>query len=329
MARNHIVDEWIQVRINLHTHPRVTRMLASLEGHLARYIFRSSPDDLFAGAGVPVSVSRNVSEVVSEDVLRDVIVSGLVRVWGQINRHIRDDQVRDVPLKWLDTLASIPGFGAAMQTAGWVHYDSTAKVLTFPNFEEWNTPKSKARRSSETVRKERYRLRQWLKTTPKSHPEWAEKSARLSTLEGRDLSTDTGRDKDADGTPPKERKGKDTSVQQQQPETPRKTGQAIPTIEEALAYANRQNSGNTLGLVISIDCVHKWHDDRTSVGWITVKGGLELPITDWPSNLNNFARDWQTHEAAQRSREKLRLPQRPRASREPDTVHTSEHLPAL
>jgi hypothetical protein len=54
----------------------------------------------------------------------------------------------------LDDIAGVPGFGKAMQSAGWLSVDESAATLTFPNFGQWNTP-AKDTTAAERMRKHR------------------------------------------------------------------------------------------------------------------------------------------------------------------------------
>lgn len=198
---NSITADWIKVRLDLFANPKVLVMVDALAKHWAAHIFRS-PEDLFSGVSPRAAV--HVPDVVSVHVLRDVTVAGLVRVWGVANTFLRDGVVPSVGLDWVDFQAGIPGFGRAMERAGWLTVDTERKGLSFPNFEEWNSPKSLKIRSSEAARKERYRLKKRLAELPADDPERTVVETRLSRL----LSTDKGRD--ATGT--EERRGDSTEL---------------------------------------------------------------------------------------------------------------------
>lgn len=141
---------YIKVRADLETDPRVIRMagIISAQGRL--------PLD-------------GVTTLVTTNIVRDVTLAGLLRVWRHANGHTCDGLFRHVTsLDYIDTIAGIAGFGEAMQIVGWVELDATAQTLTLPNFLEWNTPaKSGARggrpgnpKSAAAQRQQKYRAKQ-------------------------------------------------------------------------------------------------------------------------------------------------------------------------
>lgn len=62
-------------------------------------------------------------------------------------------------------------------------------------------------------------------------------------------------------------------------------------LAQARAYAESFNAGAGIaaGRRIEMAVVSLWHDDRQKVGWVTVKGQVELPIVDWQADLRSFA----------------------------------------
>lgn len=79
-----------------------------------------------------------------------------------------------------------------------------------------------------------------------------------------------------------------------EPEPPaqkKEGGRGAPAnVEEALAYAASYSKGNTEMLVIEDAWVRDWHDERESVGWMKVSGGVQVPITDWRADLLRWCR---------------------------------------
>lgn len=179
--------EWIQFRVDLFAHPKVTRLVELVSKTIGSYILAASPDDLFSS--VTPRVTCPVTSIVTRHALRDVTVSALVRVWGAANAFIVDEVVPHVGLEWVDDQAGIPGFGKAMTKIGWLEALPDSG-LRFPNFLEHNTPKTSALRSSDALRKERQRLRQWLADHGPEHPDRHAKESRLAAIESRDMSRD-------------------------------------------------------------------------------------------------------------------------------------------
>lgn len=197
---SHIKAEWIQVRLDLASNPKVTRMVDLLAKSLGLYVLAVSTDDLFSGTR---PVTCPVTSIVTRHALIDVTVGGLIRTWGAANTFIKDGTVPHARLDWVDDQSKIPGFGKAMAKVGWV-IELPDGGLEFPNFEEWNRPKTNDLRSNDAVRKQRQRLQKWLAENPKTHPEYAAKLAALSHIESRDMSRDTS----VTVPPTKERKEK-------------------------------------------------------------------------------------------------------------------------
>lgn len=145
-----MADPWIKVRENLHTDPRVLAIATHLStAHAtAGYVLQATARDLL---GVTPAVTR--------DVLRDVTVAGLLRVWISANRHTVDGTFHHSDITMLDTVSEIPGFGAAMVSVGYAIHDPETKTVTLPNFGEYNAPAKAGKGSKASERQRRYRER--------------------------------------------------------------------------------------------------------------------------------------------------------------------------
>jgi len=102
---------------------------------------------------------RNAS--VTRYVLRNAVVGALVTVWGvarQRGKRVGDD-LRVVATKQIvDDISDLPGFGAAMESVGWLRED--AKWLYFPNFfADYNVDPKEEGRAKGAERQRRYRDR--------------------------------------------------------------------------------------------------------------------------------------------------------------------------
>lgn len=124
-----MAGDWIKMRAALCTDPRVLR-LAEIIGACPKAGRRLSAD----GAVV------TLDQLVTRDVTRDITVASLLRVWGATNDHTRDGVWKYSTPATLDTAAGVPGFGEAMVQVGWAIYDAEARVVTLPNFLEYNAP---------------------------------------------------------------------------------------------------------------------------------------------------------------------------------------------
>lgn len=96
-------------------------------------------------------------------------------------------------------------------------------------------------------------------------------------------------------------------------------------LDEARAYAVSYSKGNSAGIAIPMHVVSQWHDAREAVGWVTVKGGLELPIADWKADLRIFATHYQKNELSRPNGAAAAK----RAEREPLAAITAKDLPRL
>lgn len=216
---NTIKAEWIQVRLDLHANPKVSRMVDLLSKTLGSYVLAVSTDDLFSGTR---PVTCPVTSLVTRHALTDVIVGGLIRTWGAANAFIKQVIVPHARLDWVDDQSKIPGFGKAMAKVGWV-VELPEGGLEFPNFDEWNRPKSNDLRSNDAIRKERSRLKKWLTENPETHPDYPAKVEALSRIESRDMSVTV--------TPTKERK-EEERIPNTPPPIERERPQGFPDSEE-------------------------------------------------------------------------------------------------
>lgn len=145
-----MADPWIKVRESLHTDPRVFTIASHLSKApaAAAYVFQASARDLLG-----------VTPTVTQDVLRDVTVSALLRVWIAARRHTSDGVFHKTDLSFIDNLSHVPGFGLAMQAAGYAVYDEQAQTVTLPNFLEHNSTTKGKEGGSHAERQRRYRER--------------------------------------------------------------------------------------------------------------------------------------------------------------------------
>lgn len=143
------MPSWIKIRADLESDPRVHRMAAHIAKSAPGYILTSQAKDLFG----------SVTDTVTRNALRDVTVMGLSRVWFAANDHTTDGVFRHADLSYLDDLAHIPGFGAAMASVGYAIHDPEAHTVTLPRFEEYNAPDKNGQRSKTAAALRQQRLR--------------------------------------------------------------------------------------------------------------------------------------------------------------------------
>lgn len=117
--------DWIKMRSDLGTHPKVVRILSALKA----------------------DASRTESGRVS-DKLR--VIGALHAVWSLFDIHSEDGRLEGYSAEVIDELIGFEGFAKAMISVGWLEQD--AETLVMPRFDEHNG-KSAKRRAQEAVRK--------------------------------------------------------------------------------------------------------------------------------------------------------------------------------
>lgn len=145
-----MAGDWIKMRSDIYRDPKVSVIAESLMdrgGLLAMYVNQFCQRDM--------TVTRNV--------MRNATVGALVSIWGVMRQHGKrsgDDLVcHGVTANVLDDLADMPGFGDAMERAGWV--ESTDEGIVFSRFfEEHNVEPGDRAKAANAERQRRFRERQ-------------------------------------------------------------------------------------------------------------------------------------------------------------------------
>ena len=109
-----MAGEWIKMRNDLHTHPKVVRMSSALKADRLR------------------------------------VIGGLHAVWCLFDVHSEDGSLSGYTPQAVDELISFAGFSDAMSAVKWLNIDGDG--LTLPEFDEHNGQSAK-RRATETKRK--------------------------------------------------------------------------------------------------------------------------------------------------------------------------------
>jgi hypothetical protein len=110
-----MAGDWIKMRFDLHTHPKVVRIASALKADRLR------------------------------------VVGGLHAVWCVFDAHSEDGQLHGYTPEAMDDIIGWPGFTGAMIGVGWASVGGP-EVLVVPRFDEHNG-KSAKRRATDTVRK--------------------------------------------------------------------------------------------------------------------------------------------------------------------------------
>jgi hypothetical protein len=110
-----MAGDWIKMRMDLQTHPKVVRMMSALRADKFR------------------------------------VIGGLHAVWSVFDAHSEDGVLDGYTPEAMDAVIGWPGFTQAMLSIGWISSEGD-ETLVMPRFDEHNGKSSK-RRAQETVRK--------------------------------------------------------------------------------------------------------------------------------------------------------------------------------
>lgn len=152
-----MAGDWIKMRVNLSTHPKVLAMASFLHGH-GRYVDWQAPASSIGGVcmGDDDHADHDALVYAALRVTRYVTVAALLRFWGYANEHADAEFIRGLCLNDIDEITGVPGFGEAMAHAGWASTDPSGGVR-LPNFSKFNSVAKV--RSSAADRQRRYRER--------------------------------------------------------------------------------------------------------------------------------------------------------------------------
>lgn len=117
-----MAGDWIKMRSDLFTHPKVVRMSSALKAD-----------------GRPALLADRMRTV-----------GGLMAVWCLFDAHSTDGKLAGYSLEAIDEQVGMPGFGRAMASVEWITEDATGLVL--PEFDKHNGQSAK-RRAQEADRK--------------------------------------------------------------------------------------------------------------------------------------------------------------------------------
>ena len=131
-----MAGDWIKIRMDLHRHPKVVRIVSALNADKKRT----------KSGQVSASCPQDVREV--SDCLRTV--GGLHAVWCLFDQYSEDGKLPAYTPEILDGMIGWPGFSAALIDVGWLVYDGQGLVM--PRFTEHNGRSAK-RRATESERK--------------------------------------------------------------------------------------------------------------------------------------------------------------------------------
>lgn len=131
-----MAHDWIKMRVNLVTHPKVLAIAEYLSGDEDYQDWSTMAGFVPALGGTQKDYDRDYQS--SLRVTRYVTVCALLRFWGYANEHSKDEFIAALRINDLDDIVQVPAFGAALASIGWVEYDEEKRGLSLPNFNEYN-----------------------------------------------------------------------------------------------------------------------------------------------------------------------------------------------
>ena len=143
-----MAGDWIKMRAELYTHPRFMRLFSHLiaDDPACGLFAYACNEETMASLDMPRNATpmHLALRLVTERALREVTMSVLLRVWCAVNSHCKavgDDAVMSpFSIDDVDAIAGFPGFGDALESAGWLVRGEDHNSLVFPNFLEHNSP---------------------------------------------------------------------------------------------------------------------------------------------------------------------------------------------
>lgn len=154
-----MAGDWIKMRTDLISHPKVFRMMSELRPQNVRNLSANFPQAVRNLSEIGPQVVREPSGdgprgVVTTQFLTDRfrIVGGLHTVWVVFDTHSIDGVLPGYTLDHLDNVIGWPGFSAALVSVGWL-IENDGGGLVMPEFDAHNG-KSAKRRAEESRRKQ-------------------------------------------------------------------------------------------------------------------------------------------------------------------------------
>lgn len=127
-----MAGDWIKMRCDLHTHPKIVRIASALNADNRPHAVR------------PAS-------------MRCLVVGALHAVWSVFDAHSEDGKLDGYSPETIDDLVGCPGISRAMEAVGWLEISGSS--VSLPRFAEHNG-KSAKRRATESDRKRAERAEQ-------------------------------------------------------------------------------------------------------------------------------------------------------------------------
>jgi hypothetical protein len=144
-----MAGDWIKMRANLGTNPKVIAM--------ANFLNVNSAFRAWLVSGTRKNVPESVCEMVTFHALRFVTIGALLNVWSAANEHTDTGFFPGINLLGLSDIAGVDGFGAAMESVGWAIESTDPLGVSLPHFTEYNQPGKARVAMTNAERQARYR----------------------------------------------------------------------------------------------------------------------------------------------------------------------------
>lgn len=164
-----MAGEWIRMRVSLVAHPRVIA--------ISNFLVERPEFQAWAGlkevdrAAQLDGDARDEALRNASHVTRFITVTALLKMWGFCNEYARDEFIANITFSDVDEQSGVPGFGRAMEAAGWLKYDGRRRGMELPNFNEFNSVSSaRSPAASAAERQKRYRERRRAESEKRNEP---------------------------------------------------------------------------------------------------------------------------------------------------------------
>lgn len=154
-----MAGDWIKMRTDLISHPKVFRMMSELRPQSVRNLSAGFPQSVLEPSEIGPKAVREPSvggpkAVGMPQFLTDRfrVVGGLHAVWSVFDAHSIDGVLPGYTVADLDNVIGWDGFSAAMLSVGWL-LESDGGGLVMPEFDAHNS-KSAKRRAEDSRRKQ-------------------------------------------------------------------------------------------------------------------------------------------------------------------------------
>jgi hypothetical protein len=123
-----MADDWIKMRVNLHTHPKVGRIASAVCPQLVR-------------------------DTIGKTAAKCMVVGALHAAWCLFDMHSLDGRLDGYSPEDLDHVVGLAGFSSAMEHVGWLNI--TNNCLQMRDFDDHNGKGAKRRAEDTTSKRER------------------------------------------------------------------------------------------------------------------------------------------------------------------------------